>query len=184
MADIDLTDEFCAKVSGFLSRAQDMQTEAQVLTLCRARLELSFYTQEYPGILQARIFDVPSDSFSEGREIVEKLDRLMKTCHNIGFMSARQADIAGKKLDRIERQLGEYRDGYAPEGSMDILLLDGEDDYRSEIAELPFESLREIMLRLRQEIPDMVVDRATVSWRADETGLTLLRAAREMPKPL
>ena len=177
MADIKLTDEFCEQVRGFLGRARSLQIDVLGMSLCRVRIDIAYHTDEYPHVIQSRVYEDSADIFSDGREIVEKLERLMADCEKIGIMSVAQAEIAEKKLDRIGQQIKALSRKYAETGSIETLLLTGDaEDYKSELAEIPFDSARRFLSHLPED-PGRVIEKITVAWHRDDTRAALLRTA-------
>lgn len=165
MVDGQLTDEFCEQVRGFFDRALQAHFETLALSRRSVSADISFRTPDHPTILQKKFHEVPEDYFPEGLTLASKLERLVKTCSTIELMSAEQADIANKRLDRIGEEIKSFRARHPDEITMDILFLpESPDDYRNEVSEFPLALTQQFLLALADN-RQCLVEKITISWR-------------------
>lgn len=181
---IDLTDEFCESVRGFISRKMDIQLKATALTLCRVRIEVSYHTADHPHIRQTAMHEKPVDRLREGQVLIEKLDRLSAACDAIGIMSAAQAEAASRRLDRIGLQLSAIEEKYPQkEGTLEMILLAGDEaDLREEADEIPFTDAAEFVRGLAED-RSKTVKKITVSWERYPDLFTAMEADRLSQSP-
>ncbi|HEY8191625.1 MAG TPA: hypothetical protein VIG74_04305 [Alphaproteobacteria bacterium] len=167
-----LTNEFFEQVRDFAGHMLETRAAALESSLRRVTVEIAFRTAEHPLIIQYATHDEPCDQIPAGRALAEKADHLLHTVRAIDILSTAQAEIAGKKFDKLKNDLAVFRAENPETGRNEILFFPGDTaDYASEIEGLPFAATRQFLKDLPVG-PDYMIENITVSWqKPDEPHL-------------